>query len=141
MVYVIAWIAICAVLMVLEAMTMGLTTIWFAGGALVAAVLAALKAPLVAQIVVFVVVSLVLLYFTRPVVSKYFNKNLTKTNVESVVGKQAYVSVEIDNVKATGQVKIDGMDWTARSSEDGKVIPEGTLVKVVKIDGVKAIVE
>ena len=75
----------------------------------------------------------------RPVARKHFTPKLTKTNVDAMVGKQGYVSVEIDNLNATGQVKLGAMEWTARS-ESGAVIPQGALVKVERIEGVKAIV-
>lgn len=135
------WIAAFAVLMIIEAATLGLTTVWFAGGALISAILAAIGAPLWLQVAAFVVVSAILLVFTRPIVNKHFNKNRTKTNVEGMIDKKAYVTEEIDNIKSTGQVKIDGMDWTARTEKDGEIIAIGTLVKVVKVEGVKAIVE
>ena len=138
---VIVWIAAFFVLLIIEAITLGLTTVWFAGGALVAAIFAALKAPLWLQILIFIVVSVILLIFTRPLVAKHFNKNRTMTNVEGLAGKKAYVMEEIDNIKARGRVKIDGMEWTARAAKDGEIIPEGSLVRVLSVEGVKAIVE
>ena len=86
------------------------------------------------------ITSIVLLVFTRPIATKYFNKNRTKTNVESVAGKQAIVTVTIDNLKGEGQIVTDGMEWTARSM-DSSVIEEGTIVTIEKIEGVKAIVK
>ena len=119
---------------------MGLTTIWFAGGALIACVAAAIKLPIWVQVTVFVVASGVLLYFTRPIAIKYFNKSRTRTNVESMIGKQAIVVSEIDNLQGLGQVKISGMDWSARSL-DGQPISVGNVVIVRKVEGVKLIVE
>lgn len=140
-VWLIVWIAAMIVLLIVEAITMGLTTIWFAGGALVAAILAACNAPLLVQILAFIIVSFVLLYFTRPLVKDSFNKSRTLTNAESLVGKKAYVKEQIDNVNATGMVKLDGMEWTARTAKDGVIIPVEALVEVKEIDGVKVIVE
>lgn len=139
-IWLVVWIIAMIACLIVEAITMGLTTIWFAGGALVAAILAGLDAPVLVQIIAFLIISLALLYFTRPLVEKGFNKTRTKTNSEGVVGKHAYVKEEIDNVNATGMVKIDGMEWTARTEKDGIIIPVGALVEVTAIDGVKAIV-
>ena len=140
MIWLIVWIIAVIACLVAEAMTMGLTTIWFAGGAIVAAVLAGLGAPVLVQFIAFVVISVALLYFTRPLVEKGFNKTRIKTNSEGLIGKHAYVKEAIDNVNATGMVKIDGMEWTARTEKDGIIIPVDALVEVKAIDGVKAIV-
>lgn len=137
----ILWVVAFLVMLIIEAATLGLTTVWFAGGALVAAIITPLGAPIWLQIIVFIVVSVVLLIFTRPIVAKHFNGNRAKTNVESLAEKKAYVTEEVDNIKATGKVKVDGMDWSARTAEDGVTIPMGSLVKVLKVEGVKAIVE
>ena len=135
------WIIIIVIMAVIEALTLGLTTIWFAGGGIVAAIFAALGAPIIVQVILFLVVSIALLYFTRPIAVKAFNKTRTLTNSEGLVGKHAYVTEEIDNIKASGKVKIDGMEWTARTKTDGTVISVGTLISVIAIEGVKAIVE
>ena len=139
--WLIVWIIAAVVLAVIEAFTLGLTTIWFSGGAVVAAIFAGLGGPVFVQVILFAVVSLALLFFTRPLVAKGFNKTRTLTNSEGLVGKHAYVTEEIDNVKATGKIKVDGMEWTARTKSDGISIAEGVLVSVISIEGVKAIVE
>lgn len=139
--WLIVWIVAMVLLLIVEAVTMGLTTIWFAGGALVAAILALCGAPVIVQIFAFIIVSFVLLYFTRPLVKDKFNGTRTLTNAEGLVGRHAYVKEEIDNVNATGKVKIDGMEWTARTQSEGVIIPVDALVEVVAIDGVKVIVE
>ena len=133
------WLIIFAVLIIVELVTMGLTTIWFAGGAVIACVIAAVGLPLWLQIVAFLVVSVALLYFTRPIAVKYFNKSRTRTNVESMIGKQAVVMSEIDNIQGIGQVKVNGMDWSARSFE-GEPIAAGKVVIVRAVDGVKLLV-
>lgn len=135
------WLAILAVLLVTEAITAGLTTIWFAGGALVSAVASYFGAGLVTQLILFLGVSLVLLIFTRPVAVKIMNKDVTKTNVNSLIGKKAVVIQPIDNLAQTGQVRISDIEWMARTSSDGVVIPENTVVIVKEIQGVKLIVE
>ena len=82
-----------------------------------------------------------LLYFTRPVAVKYFNKDRVRTNAESLVGRQAIVISEIDNLQGIGQVSVGGMEWSARTRQDGIVLPVGTVTVVVAINGVKLIVE
>ena len=92
---VIVWLAILIILVVIEIFTLGLTTIWFAGGALVAILVAALGGPVWLQIIIAAVVSAVLLFFTRPIAMKYFNRDRERTNAESLVGRQAIVISEI----------------------------------------------
>ena len=136
----IIWLVLLIVAIVAEVLTMGLTTIWFAGGALVAIFAAILNAPVWLQVVLFLVVSLVLLIFTRPVAVKYFNKDRIKTNAESLVGRQAIVTAEIDNLQGIGQVTVGTQEWSARSYDNGVRIPVGTVVDVLAINGVKLMV-
>ena len=136
----ICWLAIVMVWLVIEIATLGLTTIWFAGGALVACIAALLHANIWVQIVLFLVVSVLLLFFTRPLAVRYMNKDRTKTNVDSMVGKEAVVTEAIDNLKAQGVVQVNGLEWTARSEESQEVIPKGAIVEVGRVDGVKLIV-
>lgn len=137
----IGWLIALIVLLAVEIATMGLTTIWFAGGALVALIAALLGANIVVQVILFVAVSLILLIFTRPVAVKYLNNNAVKTNAEGLIGRTAKVIYTIDNVNSTGYASVDGQEWTARSEDNGIVIPEGTLVTIVRIEGVKLIVK
>ena len=123
------WLGILALLLVVEAITAGLTTIWFAGGALVAAIACYAGANLTVQILLFLCVSLVL-----------FNKETIQTNANSLIGKKAVVIQEIDNLAQTGQVRINDIEWTARSADDEK-IGEGTVVTIEEIRGVKLIVK
>lgn len=139
--YTIFWLVALVLFIIIEIATMGLTTIWFAGGALLAVIAAALGLPLVVQIVLFFIVSFVLLYFTRPIAVKYFNRDRVKTNAESLVGKQAIVISEIDNLQGIGQVTVGGMEWSARTAEDGMKLVVGSVVNIVAINGVKLIVE
>lgn len=136
----IIWLIVMVVCLVVEISTLGLTSIWFAGGALLALIISLIGGPVWLQALVFFVTSIVLLVFTRPLATKYFNKNRTKTNVESISGKQAIVTETIDNLKGTGQIVTDGMEWTARSL-DASIIEEGCVVTIEKIEGVKAIVK
>ncbi len=139
--YTILWLAALVVLIVVEILTMGLTTIWFAGGALAAVIAAGIGAPLVVQIVLFFAVSFALLYFTRPVAVKYFNKDRIRTNAESLVGKQAIVISEVNNLQGIGQVTVGGMEWSARATDNSVQLPAGSVVDIVAINGVKLIVE
>lgn len=137
----ILWLILVAVLLVTEAMTTALTTIWFAGGALVAAVASYLGADLVVQLILFFVVAVVLLIFTRPVAVKYLNKGVSKTNVNSLIGRNAVVTQAIDNLAQTGQVRINDIEWIARADVDGKVIPKETIVEILEVTGVKLVVK
>ena len=139
--YTIFWLVALVLFILIEIATMGLTTIWFAGGALVAVIASALGLPLVVQIVLFFAVSFVLLYFTRPMAVKYFNKDRVKTNAESLIGKQAIVISEIDNLQGIGQITISGQEWSARAAEDVTKFPVGAVVEITAIQGVKLIVK
>lgn len=134
------WLIVFVVLVIIEIITMGLTTIWFAGGALVATLVAAVHAPLWVQIVLFLVVSALLLFFTRPVAVKYFNKDRVRTNVESLIGQQAIVISEINNLQGIGQVTVNGQEWSARSTDEEAAIPVGCVVIIERVSGVKLIV-
>lgn len=133
------WLIVLAILIFIEIITLGLTTIWFAGGALVSFVVSLFYHNLLVEIIIFLIVSLVLLYFTRPLVLKYFNPKRTKTNYEGVIGKEAVVLITIDNINAVGQVSVDGQEWSARSL-DGSIIEKGNRVRVQGISGVKLMV-
>ena len=135
----ILWLGLMVLFLLVEANTVSVVSIWFAVGALVALVASLVGAEIWLQAVLFFVVSAGLLAALRPVVRKYFKPKLTKTNVDAVIGSQGYVTAQIDNLSGKGQVKLGAMEWTARST-DGSVISEGTLVKVDRIEGVKAFV-
>jgi len=135
------WLGLLIVFLVIEAITLGLTTIWFAGGALVCFLTALFHAPVPVQIALFFVVSLILLFFTRPVAVRFMNQKTERTNVDSLLGEKALVTETIENLKGTGRVKVRGVDWTARTQQDGKVIAADTVVTVRKVQGVKLIVE
>ena len=134
------WLIILALCLVVEIATLGLVTIWFAGGALVTFFVAMVTDNLLIQVIVFLVVSLLLLFFTRPIAKKFYNEKRTKTNVDSVIGEHCKVTEVIDNFNGTGTVLLNGLEWTARS-KDETVIEAGACVKVCTVDGVKVIVE
>ena len=135
----IVWVVIMVVFLVVEAATAGLTCIWFAVGSLAALIAALFDAQLWLQIVWFLVISFVTLYFTRPLVKKYVNSRSQPTNADMVIGKEALVTEAIDNVESAGAVAVGGKVWTARS-ENGEPIEVGSIVTVLRIEGVKLIV-
>ena len=137
----IAWLVILAVLLIIEIATLGLTTIWFATGALVAFLMSLAQVNVYFEIVVFLVVSIIMLLFTRPVAVKYFNSKRVKTNYESVIGSVARVTQTINNFNATGTVVVAGVEWTARAANDDYIINTGNRVIVKEVSGVKLIVE
>lgn len=136
----ICWLAVFVLLIVIELATMGLTTIWFAGGAVAGFIASMLGANVVIQAVVFFVVSIVLLIFTRPFAVRYINSNKTKTNIDGLIGQEALVLEKINNIRETGCARLEGKEWTARSVDD-TVIPADTVVIVERIEGVKLIVK
>lgn len=136
----VCWLGIFIVLVIIELATLGLTTIWFAGGSIVAFIGSMLGASLWIQIILFLAVSIVLLLFTRPLAVKYVNKNRIRTNVDSLIGEKAIVIADINNLREEGQVKLDGKEWTARAEDPDEIIKAGSVVRVQKISGVKVIV-
>ena len=133
------WLVLIVVFLMAEASTVTLISLWFAAGALVAMIASLLGAQFWLQGVLFLVVACFLLACLRPLVRKYIKPRITKTNVDAVIGAKGYVTAAVDNLSATGKVKLNGMEWTARSTS-GERIAEGTLVKVDRIEGVKAFV-
>ena len=136
---IIFWTVLLLLFIVVEAVTVTLVSAWFATGALAAVICTLLGGDIWLQCVLFFVVSAAMLILLRPVAKKHFTPKLTKTNVDAVVGNTGKVTKRIDNDAATGQIKLGAMEWTARSTS-GAVIEEGTLIRVDKIEGVKAFV-
>ncbi len=135
----ILWIAAAVVFAVIEAATAQILTLWFCIGSIGAIIAYALGASLTVQIVVFVAVSLLTLVIARPYLRRFTRTKVQPTNLDMCIGRQALVTERICNPEGTGQAKIRGAVWTARSS-DGSVIEPGALVKVLSIEGVKLIV-
>ena len=130
------WLIVLAVLLIIEAITVGLTTIWFAGGALIAAVLSWMGMGIAVQWGAFLLISLVLLIFTRPLAVRYMNRGMTKTNVDSLIGEKAVVIQEINNLAQTGQVRINDIEWMARTVSDEELIPAHTIVEIEAVRGI-----
>ena len=135
----IVWLVLLAAFLITEAATVTVVSLWFAVGSLAALIASLLGAALWLQILLFLAVSAVALAALRPIVRKYIHPKLTATNVDSVIGSVGLVTAAIDNVSATGQVKLGAMEWTARSTS-GTPLAAGTLVKVDRIEGVKVFV-
>lgn len=135
------WLAAMIILIVIEIVTVGLTTIWFAIGAIAAIFVSMLGGGIVMQLTVFVGVSFVMLIFTRPFAVKYINFSHTKTNYEGVIGKVVRITQDVDNVMGQGSAVVNGQEWTVRAVKDECKIPAGSLAKVVDIKGVRLIVE
>lgn len=135
------WLALMVVFIVVEIITVGLTSIWFAGGALVALLAALTGLGIALQIVIFFGVSLILLFYTRPFVLKYVKPHNVKTNYEEIIGKEVLVTERIDNKEETGKAVFNGMEWTARSTEEQSVMEAGEMAQVVEIKGVKLYVK
>nr|MBQ8245394.1 NfeD family protein [Oscillospiraceae bacterium] len=135
----IIWLVLMVVFLIAEAATVTMVSLWFAAGSLAALAAALLHGPLWLQILLFLAVSAILLTALRPLVRRYVTPRLSATNIDSVIGSAGLVTAPIDNVSASGQVKLGAMEWTARSTS-GEPIPQGTLVKVDRIEGVKVFV-
>ncbi len=134
------WVIIIAACIFAEIATLGLTTIWFAGGAGVALVVSIVGGGIWVQIIVFIIVSVVLMFLVRPYAKKRFNSKRTATNVDSILGQTGIVIDEINNLMSKGLVKIGGQEWTARCMDSGETIGPGEEVVVERIEGVKVIV-
>ena len=136
----ILWLIALVVFALAEAATVSLVSIWFAGGALIAFLVSLFSNSLLAQCIVFLAVSALCLALVRPVARKHFSPRLRATNTDRLIGQEAVVTESIDNLAATGQVKLSGQIWTARSETD-ETIPVGATVTVLRIEGVKVIVQ
>lgn len=134
------WLLLTAALLVIEALTAGLTTIWFAGGSIVALILTFLGAPIWLQTGAFAAVSLILLLVTRPLALKYMNKGKGATSLDRMIGREVLVTEQIDNLRGTGEVQVDGQYWMARSADSELTIEKGETAMVRSIQGVKLIV-
>ena len=133
------WLIVLVVLVTGEAITVGLTFIWFAVGALGGLLVSVLGGPIWLQVVVFLVLSAATLVLVRPLAAKLLSPGISPTNADRILSQIALVTEEIDNIAETGQVKLFGQVWTARS-ENGEIIPVQTRVRILRIEGVKVFV-
>lgn len=135
------WLILAVIMSVFEILTQGLSTIWFAIGAVAAFVVAVAGGNVPLQIVVFILVSIIMLLLVRPVSVKLLKGKIVKTNIDALVGRKVKVSKDIDNIKETGAVVLDGTTWNARSLEDDEAISSGNTVIIEKVEGNKLIVK
>ena len=135
------WLLLLIVFLVAELITVGLVSIWFAAGALVALLVAALGGGIGLQIGAFLVVSVILLAATRPFAKKVINSRTQKTNVDALIGKEVIIRESVNNLKQAGTAFVEGKEWTVRAADEHVLLEEGTTARVVDIQGVKLIVE
>jgi membrane protein implicated in regulation of membrane protease activity len=134
------WLALLIIFAAAEGITVGLTSVWFAAGSLCALIVALLGGPLWLQIALFIVVSALCLLAVRPLAKKYLTPGIQPTNADRIIGQEALVTEDIDDLQGKGAVTIGGVAWTARSGTD-QPIPAGTRVRILRIEGVKVFVE
>lgn len=135
------WLGLLVVFLIVEIATVGLTSIWLAGGALAALLVDLAKLNIWWQIGTFIIVSFLLLIFTRPFAVKYINSHHEKTNYEGIIGKVVRITEKVDNLDQTGSAVVNGIEWTTRTEKEGEILNPGELAKVVNISGVKLIVK
>ncbi len=137
----IMWIVLTVVFAIIEALTLQIVTVWFAIGSIGAIIANVVGASQLVQLIVFVALSILTLIIARPYLKKFTKTRVQPTNADVCIGKQAIVTEEINNTLGTGQAKIRGVIWTARSTEENTIIKEGSTVIVTAIEGVKLIVK
>ena len=135
------WLILMVICIVFEIATVGLVSIWFAGGSLIACFLAMANIHVVIQVVVFLIISLLLLIVTKPLAKEWINKDRVRTNYEGIVGKVVRVTERVDNINETGTALINGQEWTARAIDDNIILEQGEVAQVVNISGVKLILK
>ncbi len=134
------WLILFVILIVIEIVTLGLTTIWFAAGALVAFLAGVIGFGLPVQVGTFLVVSVLLFVLTRPLAVKYFNQERAKTNAESLIGEYALVIEDVDTLQSVGRVEVRGLEWSAKTDAPNGKIAKNKVVVIDGIQGVKLIV-
>lgn len=133
------WLGLMILFLVIEAVTVGLATIWFAAGALAAIIASAFGIGFLGQILLFFVVSLLLLIFTRPIAVKYISPHKVRTNYEDVIDKTVKITENVNNIGGTGKAVLNGQEWTVRMYKDSLFLEKGDFAKVAAIEGVKLI--
>ena len=134
------WILVAVIMAVVEAVTLGLVSIWFCIGAVAAAIAAVFTNSLIIQASVFVIVTGLTLAFTRPIVNRFTKQKFTATNADRIIGGDGIVTIAINPIDNTGQVKTGGQVWSAKSV-NGVKIEQGTIVSILSIEGVRAVVK
>lgn len=136
------WLIVSGICFVLEMATVGFLVFWFGIGALFALITSLITDNIIIQTTVFILSSTLLLFLTKPFVKKLTNKDKIQTNAYSIIGKTGIVTREIDSKKGIGQIKVESEIWSAKTEVDNDIIiPEGTEVEIIELDGVKAVVK
>lgn len=133
------WLILAGVFLIGEVMTAGFLIFWLSIGSLIAMIVSFFTDSIIIQTSIFVISSVILIFATKPLVKKFAKVETVLTNAKSIIGKKGIVTVDIDSIKSTGQVKIDGEIWSA-IGEDETDIPKGAEIEVLEIKGVKVIV-
>lgn len=139
--YIVVWLIMIIVFTCVELSTVTLTSIWFAAGALAALLVAMFNGGIGVQLVVFLVISLGCLFLTRPWAKTFLNAKKISTNADRAIGEEVRVEERVSNLDRTGRAMVLGQEWTVRTEDDDTIIEKGELVRVVRISGVKLIVE
>jgi membrane protein implicated in regulation of membrane protease activity len=139
--FILVWLILIIAFIVGELVSVGLTSIWFAAGALIALFGAMIGAPFGVQILLFIVVSLVCLYATRPLAKRFINRNVQSTNADSLIGQEIRITERVSNLDQTGTSVVNGQEWTVRAADDGEILEKGDLARIISISGVKLIVK
>lgn len=138
---ILVWLILVILFIVGELVTVGLTSIWFAVGALIALLGAFLGLPFWFQVILFIAVSIICLIATRPLANKFINRRVQNTNAESLIGQEIRITEQVSNLDQTGTAVVHGQEWTVRAADDKEIIPQGELARIKSISGVKLIVE
>ena len=139
--WILFWLIIAILFIVVELSTVTLTSIWFAAGGVGALLVAMCGGGPVLQVIVFVVIAVILLFATRPWAKKFVNNKHTSTNADRVIGAEVRVMERVSNLDQTGMAVVNGQEWTVRTEDDKTIIEQGELVRIIRISGVKLIVE
>ena len=135
------WLVVVVLFLAVELSTVTLTSIWFAGGGLIALFVAMAGGKFVFQVLAFIIGSFAMFFATKPWADKVINSKKTSTNADRAIGEEVRVLERISNLDQTGMVVVHGQEWTARTEDDNEIIERGELVQVLRISGVKVIVK
>jgi membrane protein implicated in regulation of membrane protease activity len=139
--FIFVWLVLMIAFIVGELVTVGLTSIWFAAGALIALFCAMIGAPFGVQLLLFIIVSLVCLYATRPLAKRFINRNVQSTNADSLIGQEIRITERVNNIDQTGMAVVHGQEWTVRAADDREILEPGDMARIISISGVKLIVK
>lgn len=139
--WILFWLIIAVLFIIVELSTVTLTSIWFAAGGVGALLVAMCGGGPVLQVVVFIVIAVLLLFATRPWAKKFVNSKNVSTNADRVIGEEVRVMERVNNLDQTGMAVVNGQEWTVRTEDDKNIIEQGELVRIIRISGVKLIVE